>query len=666
MLLVALAALTLRAAQDAAVARRLDRAGNCGGRILTGWELALGRYGVSGRHPTPLSAGLAGMAVDDAAALAGRVARGQGCSPSTAAPFAGDARSAWSRRGRAGGWLAGSGLDPMEPLLAAVRRCPAFLAERVRGRPRRRQGALRQRTGNPRHRAAAAPVDQLELVLESARGQEPPLPMFPEPDGAWRAVLAKVVEPADYFVRAYRARSQKYHIERDHRAADREARLRIVPPEYANRAPYEGPLPKEGVSGLAGTKVEVFLRSNRPLGGGTIALWGNNPGSAPAGGTPQRNAAGGTPAPQSGRPAPQSATPAPQSTTPAQQNEPAMLSMRPAEAGSQEVVGQFTIAGDGKFECRVIDQDGQASQQSFSGNITMLRDERPFIRLTQPPKMSLATPSAALPVALSAEDDCGISRLQLFRSLNDSRPLPVDLPLPSRPPRRLDESVHLPLAAIWIAARRRDQALRPRGGQRSGRRQRGGEHRGHRAHRQPGGVRADVPHAAGDASDACRSTIRHGGAWNRWPRRSTSLQKKLEKLPPDDKASEEMRRELQRLRESMRREAEEIRKAAEHPLPYDLDQVSHAAVDRSGGDERKGWPSELEKLLEERDLLNKKLGGKLDELAKRLSAGRQQFNETGRQTAGVLRGRVPLVGRPRAIHHAGPVAAGLLPSGWRR
>ena len=36
--------------------------------------------------------------------------------------------------------------------------------------------------------------------------------------------------------------------------------------------------------------------------------------------------------------------------------------------------------------------------------------------------MSLATPTAVLPVTLSAEDDCGISQLQLFRSLNDSRP----------------------------------------------------------------------------------------------------------------------------------------------------------------------------------------------------------------------------------------------------
>ena len=72
------------------------------------------------------------------------------------------------------------------------------------------------------------------------------------------------------------------------------ARLRITPPEYANRAPYEGPLPKDGVSGLSGAKVDVFLRSNRPLAGGTLALWRRAPSGPAAGGKP----AGRTPPPQ--------------------------------------------------------------------------------------------------------------------------------------------------------------------------------------------------------------------------------------------------------------------------------------------------------------------------------------------------------------------------------
>ena len=184
---------------------------------------------------------------------------------------------------------------------------------------------------------SGAPVEQLELVLESAHGREPPLPMFPEANGVWRAVLAKVVEPADYFVRADRARSTRFRIDVVTVPLIEAARLRIAPPAYANRAAYEGPMPKEGVSGLRGTSVQIFLRSNRPLSGGSIALSGSG--------------------------------------------KPAALPMKPVEPGGQEVVGHFAIAGDGKFECRVIDEAGQPSQQTFSGNVVLLADERPFVRI---------------------------------------------------------------------------------------------------------------------------------------------------------------------------------------------------------------------------------------------------------------------------------------------
>ena len=38
-----------------------------------------------------------------------------------------------------------------------------------------------------------------------------------------------------------------------------------------------GRCPRRASAGLPGTKVEVFLRSNRPLRGGSIALWGEAP-----------------------------------------------------------------------------------------------------------------------------------------------------------------------------------------------------------------------------------------------------------------------------------------------------------------------------------------------------------------------------------------------------
>jgi hypothetical protein len=46
---------------------------------------------------------------------------------------------------------------------------------------------------------------------------------------------------------------------------------------------------------------------------------------------------------------------------------------------------------------------------------------------------------------LAAEDDYGIARAQLFRSLNGSRPRPTAVSFDSKRARRIDEQMYLPL-----------------------------------------------------------------------------------------------------------------------------------------------------------------------------------------------------------------------------
>ena len=118
LLLCTLAAAAVRAARHAAVARRLDRAGGSGGSILTGWELEQGNWGMRQTGPAPspqwhTSAGLASMAVDQAATIAGRVPL------SAAAPLrplgrARGARCALGGRRPADRESAGPGLDAVE------------------------------------------------------------------------------------------------------------------------------------------------------------------------------------------------------------------------------------------------------------------------------------------------------------------------------------------------------------------------------------------------------------------------------------------------------------------------------------------------------------------------------------------------------------------------
>jgi hypothetical protein len=335
------------------------------------------------------------------------------------------------------------------------------------------------------------------------------------------------------------------------------------------------------VAGLPGTEVRIWAQSNRPLSGGTIAVTG--------GGQPVRR------------------------------------SMTPTAADRHQVVGRFQVTCDGKFSLGVIDVDGQQSQESFGGSVTLLADTRPFIRLMQPRQRSLATPNVALPVVLSAEDDYGISRVQLYRCLNDSRPLPADFRLAERPPRRVLEQAYLPLAQYGL---------------------------------QPGDVIKlfgrvednDPAGAKGAESSVATVEIISQEEFERLLRLRKGLEvlmskfrqaqrrmeglaeeieglrKQLEDLPPKDPLAQDLRRRLQRLVQRLRRESERIRKLTENKLPYDVDQHLAPQLETLARVHEE-LAEQLEKLLAQSDLDNEALARQLEKLAARLAGGREEFDQ---------------------------------------
>jgi len=577
----ALAAVASRACLPVPVARRLDVTGATGGVILTGLELDAPAD--SPTHDPRLTSGLARLAVGDAARAAaavavrravparplGRSLRVLGCVALAVALLAvlmpGLARTEWNR------FFSPFGDEPPFSQLEFV--VSPGDKEVVYGQPLEIDVTV-----------SGGEVDQIELILEGAGGPEPPLPMFPEPGGKWRAVLAKVTEPADYYVRAFRARSRKYRIGVITVPRLGEVRFRVVPPEYTGLGPDEGPLPKGGIAGLPGTKVRVWAASNRPLSGGTITL-----------------------------------IPADEGT------EPRELAMRPAAEDAQQAVGDFEVTGDARFEIRVVDVAGQPSQESFAGTITLLADQRPFIRLLKPRRQSLATPHVALPVTISAEDDYGISRVQLFRSLNDSRPLPMDVRFEARPRRPVYEQLYLPLS---------EYGLEP------------GD-----VIKLFGRVEDNDPAGAKGAESAVVTVriisqeefermlrIRQGlevmlSKYAEARRRLEGLSKELEGLrkkldgqAPDAPLDEATREQAGRTLKRLLRESEALKKLAKLSLPYDLDKNLGPQLETLGGmtDE---MAEALAKLLEESDLDNEALKKQLDKLLERLGANRKAFQQ---------------------------------------
>jgi hypothetical protein len=591
---------TSRQARPAVLARRLDRAAGSGGEILTGLDLW---QTVRGGSSSALTLGLSQIAVDHAASLAAQ------------APLA---RAIPARPlGRALAVVAGGSL-----LLALVyAAAPGLLSTEW-------QRFARPWDDVPPHsplRFTVTPgnaevlyggeleivalveggaVDRLDLVLQSPAGGPSRLPMFSDADGRWRALLSKVTEPTEYFVQAYRARSRRFRIDVVEVPQLESVRARISPPEYAGQPPLEGPVLAEGIKGLRGTQVTLWATSNRPLAGGTLVLTA----SEPKPGTPR--------------------------------GKPQTVAMRPAEPGAAEVAGEFEIQGDGRLECRVTDEAGRASPQSFSANITLVADQHPLVRIIEPQPQSMATPTADLPVVLSAEDDCGIERLELFRSLNDSRSRPAQVKLPKKWPRRADPQVVLPLAryglapgdAIKLFARVEDND--PAGSK-------GAESRvvsvriiSQADFERMLQMRQGIEVLASKYHDAMRRVEELG-------QQVDELRKKLEKQP-DGPLAEEIRKELHRLQQQMQRESEAIARLAGNRLPFDLDAAlapELAKLSRMTDEMAK----ELEKLEKDRSLLKKDLAKSLAGMADRLDEGRRKYQQEALEPVEYLEAVFPLL-----------------------
>jgi len=589
---------TIRAGQEAALARRLDRAAGSGGDILTGMELDGPVHEAYRDHAPALTEGLARLSVTHAAALALRAPTAKAV---PARPL-GRSAAALAVELAAVGVLAvclpGLARTQWDRFFHPLADVPPYSQIEFVVEP---EGASIL-YGEPLDVHATVlgdVVERVDLVLQSAAGAEETLPMFLEPDGRWRAALAKVTEPADYYVRAYRARSQKYHIDVITVPRIDSVRFRIEPPAYTRRAVYQGPLPKGGIAGLRGTKVQVWAESNRPLSGGKLVL-----------------------------------------TSPGQP--PMEIPMAPTGHGTHEVLGQFPIARDAKFQLSVIDvaEPPQASREPFAGTITLLADERPLVRILQPP-MSLATPNATLPAVLSAEDDYGIWRLELYRSLNDSRSPAMGIPLPAQPPRRAYETVQLPLAryglepgdTIKLFGRVEDND--PAGAK---------------------GAESSIVTVRIISQEDFEKMLRAEqgmevllSKYREAQRRMEGLAKdmegllkKLKEQAADQAADKALREEARRVAERMRRDAEALRESAQRSLPYDLDENLKKELEELAKSLAEG-ANLLEELDKDPKLSNQHLLKQLLKLAEKLGADRKQFDKNAMQPMEQLAKAFPLV-----------------------
>ena len=599
-LLVVWSMQSMRGASEALVARQLDRAVQGDGVVLSGWELALAAPARSSSHQLSLTAGLATMAIQRAAGLAGSVSPGRAistrplhkalagillcgltvgllvfCLPSMA-------HTEWNRFTNLSGDIA-----PFTPLQFEVDPGDTKI---VYGDP------LEINVG-----ISGGSVERVELILLAAGRSEEALPMFPESDGTWRAALSRVTEPATYYVRAGRARSSKYQIEVITVPRIEAVRFRVKPPAYTRDAIYEGQLPKGGLSGLPGTQVTVWAKSNRPLSGGLLTVWGGE--------------------------------------------HEEQIAMQPTAAATDEVTATFTIRHSGKFQLHVVDEANQESRQTFAGTIVLKNDTRPMVRLLKPRATSLATPHVDLPILIAAGDDYGIRRLQVFRSLNDSRPLPIDLTVPVPAERRIRQSEFLPLSqydlvpgdTIKLFARVEDND--PAGAK---------------------GAESTVVTVHIISQEEFERMVRRRqglkvllSKYRQARRRMEKLAEELKQLQKEMKELEQkkglkskklkqLQKRMRQLAEQMVKEAQAIERSAQHLLPYDLDKNRTEQLRQLVRTLRKASEA-LDKLASQSDAKPADLQQQLGDLARELQEQRRQFEQQATQPLEHLEKIYPLL-----------------------
>lgn len=448
------------------------------------------------------------------------------------------------------------------------------------------------------------PVDALELVLRpltaldsstappsgvTATAEESVL-MFPDKPGEWRASISNITRPTAYFVRARTARSARYAIDVITVPQIAEVLVRVAPPAYTRLPPYEGAVPAAGIAGLPGTQVTLSVRSNRPLSRGNVTY-----------------------------------------TARGDRRE---FALTPISAGSSTVSGVFPVTVSGRIELQVFDVAGQVSTEEWTAPVTQLVDEQPFVRLIEPRPVSFATPTAVIPVVVSAEDDYGISRLQLFRNLNDSRYLPDGLPVASPPPRHVYQVTRLllelydpePGDEIKLFARVEDND--PHAGE-----ERGVSSTGKGSESSIVAIRI-ISHEHFEQMRQTREGMETLQAKYQQARRRMEalgeevemLRKELQEMPAGDEATEQIRESLKRLAQRMAEESEALRKLSQKKHPFAVDEVLNRELEQMQESVQR-LQKRTESLADQPELTREEVEKALEQLAQELRGERERFDQ---------------------------------------
>lgn len=246
-------------------------------------------------------------------------------------------------------------------------------------------------------------TESMQLVVVREDKSEEAIPMLSEGDGRFSVSISRLREPMKFYAKAKSTKSKSGQITIKTTPEIRTAVKTVRYPTYTKVADKQSPLDQDGIKALIHSEVLIQATSNRPLKRGILELTDKS-------GTKRE------------------------------------VSLTPVTDSEESLSVEATVSLDspGVFELRLEDIDGTLSHDVIAGPVEILLDQPPSARIVQPRPESLATPDAALPVVILSEDDFGVSSLELYRSLNDSRPIAETMPVSGDS--RVQNEIALPLS----------------------------------------------------------------------------------------------------------------------------------------------------------------------------------------------------------------------------
>lgn len=194
--------------------------------------------------------------------------------------------------------------------------------------------------------------------------------------------LERVMQPVEFCFRVGKARSKWHRLNILFQPHVQSAQARLIPPAYTQRPADVFNIGGEPLKGIKGTRVELTVQSNRPLKTGHLTI------------------------------------------TPLEVDAHSRT-VEGTTSGTNEIVYQWEMQHNAQLSLMIYDILGTAAREPLRIMQSLVPDAAPEVRLIEPAAFSLATPDTKIPVYASIEDDIGIRRCDMFRSLKGYRSRPV-------------------------------------------------------------------------------------------------------------------------------------------------------------------------------------------------------------------------------------------------